>query len=334
MTSLYLIDIALSVSTQKPLVIQVPTQNRTDVSYVVGSPAPSPVPSVWSETSSSAPPPYQIHQPLDMRRHTHIYATQGRLEFPPFMSNPHAEVSSGAKTVLELKTNTGLRALFQAPVALIPDSLAPSISTTCTKGWNSQQPVLREVRSMNNLNSYHPRLAANTQFPAVDFPGHQVVQPRISHHLSLPPPYIEYLGASCNDSSKQLPLNDERSATRGRSLSQIFIYRPRAVTPSAPGGAVVYELDGAAPIVTQPTEVEISPPRKGTEPNTPASADATSLEKTPGSPEGTNITPLLSDSGSRRHELDSAAWQRRTRLFQLADPGTGGRDHQDSGVGG
>lgn len=125
-----------------------------------------------------------------------------------------------------------------------------------------------------------------------------------------------------------------------------------AAAAVAAGDAVLYELDGVVPTVARPTEIEVSRrPRKGSAPeastNVPrisVGTAAASQEQEEGlrsrNPEQRPVSvpaaathavaaasvsepQLLPDPGSRRHALDSAAWQRRTRLFQMEDHGIG-----------
>ncbi|KAK7756238.1 hypothetical protein SLS62_001832 [Diatrype stigma] len=245
--------------------------------------------------------------------------------------------------------------------------------------------------STSSLTSRYSRSSVDSsQFQApLAAPGsqgqHHVIQPYT------PPP--SYPGSSSSNrnsappprtrpATQPLPSSDKPSAARGRTLSQLFVYQPRVVTPPsssssasaaaaaaaaevAAGGTVLYELDSVVPTVARPTKIEVSRrPLKTSAaaaiaaafPNLPqisagtATAPASSQEReTPGRTRSPGQRPvsvsvsvpatatattavaaasvsgpqLLPDPGSRRHALDSAAWQRRTRLFQMEDYGMG-----------
>lgn len=232
------------------------------------------------------------------------------------------------------------------------------------------RPALPEMDSMSSLNSRYSRSSAESHTVAsAELQRQQEIQTQLSRPLpsQRPPSYPGGSGrpSSSNSSSNSSrgvqhnrpatqPLTSDKQRAvatadaRGRLLSQLFVYQPRVVTPSTAsaaaavtaGDAVLYELDGVVPTVARPIEVVVSRPRKTSEPNPPKSLGPTSpstQEQNQGrSPKHTQQTAtalsLLPDPGSRRHELDSAAWQRRTRLFQVEDSKKGNQDHRGSGA--
>ncbi|KAI0127354.1 hypothetical protein BJ170DRAFT_595226 [Xylariales sp. AK1849] len=116
--------------------------------------------------------------------------------------------------------------------------------------------------------------------------------------------------------------------SRNQGLSQFFVYRPRALAGSTTGATgspmanetALFELEGSIPAYAKATDVqiprpEVSPANGHLVPRF-AGIDAASSQA-PATPEVSNTAPPNSEAANRRDRVDSAAWRRKTKLFQI-----------------
>ncbi|KAL7625952.1 hypothetical protein AAE478_002721 [Parahypoxylon ruwenzoriense] len=237
-----------------------------------------------------------------------------------------------------VEPNTGLKSLFQEPVRLRAHSASHSNGTVrvqiTPKHASSVSPSLPEslstVSSTTSLSSQVSGL--NTH----DRPGSSELrtsQPR-AHHYALSTASRSGAGAEREigqpahtpnyGTARTAPTMDSQSHHIG--LSQLFVYQARMVqqpsrdartTSPTPGGAVLFELESTPPQSAIPPRIDMARSSVPRSSSSLLSHQATVAPQPPGS------RPVVPEPGSRRDVVDSKAWQRKTRMFQLNVPDDG-----------
>lgn len=126
--------------------------------------------------------------------------------------------------------------------------------------------------------------------------------------------------------------NGRMDRTRYRGLSQLFVYQPRSLSNTSHGEETesattsdktpFFELEGTTPVYySQPVQTQTQVPAAIEEAKDGTiygrTTETPDIRTTPTSEHASVVSPT-SDLGSRRDEVDSAAWHRKTKIFATA----------------
>ncbi|ORY68541.1 uncharacterized protein BCR38DRAFT_423532 [Pseudomassariella vexata] len=233
---------------------------------------------------------------------------------------------------------SGLKSLFQAPVPLAlpsPDQSPPSRpNPTKHRSLGAfPTPVVSPMSSMASLQSeasiptaayqiLAPTLETARQISKQELP-YQRLRPQSFSTAKVPSP-LQTVDDDDAQNSKPVPQG------RHRGLSQLFVYRPRPIPDQqtaqnseahTPNDLILFELEGSNPDYVQATEIRIKRAqheRNAEESRSRLGSDASASQASLVSQRSDTTTSSVAEvAASRRDEIDAAAWQRRTQLFQV-----------------
>ncbi|KAI1074330.1 hypothetical protein F5B20DRAFT_440622 [Whalleya microplaca] len=234
-------------------------------------------------------------------------------------------------------SSTGLQALFQQPVRLKPSSehrsSGPGYAQNATIYATSTTPrkSIPGMPSMESLRSHDSRFSIPDQQNCSET---QVFRPHKANHSPPKLSYTDLTGKLTNQSApmhtmgKPTVTSDVQSHRQSNGLSKLFTYHPCLVKQSpsglsnlpAPDSTVLCELEGEIPASQKPTEAETMRTRSASASSPVSPHESLFPHETTTKSQSLESGSLVSEPGKRRDMVDSEAWQRRTKMFQMEDP--------------
>ncbi|KAI8626052.1 hypothetical protein F5Y19DRAFT_478884 [Xylariaceae sp. FL1651] len=268
-------------------------------------------------------------QPIDLAHG--IPTSPGiQLEQPGFSKVAPPEGLQRTNTAPEISSYNGLKALFQAPVRLEPASSATSADLSFPKAF--ARPILWDAdisqTTSSDLSKKQSAASLGSQSSGSSAYGN-LTRPMMGAYRScdsqrFPPQPV------WNESPGGLTTGltiKQRSEDCGQP--QFFAYQPCEASSTKTTGnpnlsslydTVISELEGTPLTFAKLTEIEVMRLRGRSKSPEQPDKDPENLDMDNTQASAPTFAFPVTEPGTRRSEIDSGAWQRRTQIFQMEDP--------------